>query len=84
MPQGDPYQYLRDAMESMRQFNASEEVDEVHTHEGEKITSMIQSMLADLQKGSEGLMQGKMDPRALSRAMGQIEGGGSPAGGPGY
>ena len=83
MPAGDPYEYLRIALENVRKFNASPEVDEVETESGEKVTSLIQSILSGVQKDSEALMQGKMNPRAISRAYGQIESGGSPGGMPG-
>jgi len=70
MPEGDPYAYLREALENIRAFNANPDVDEVETEQGEKITSLIQSILAGVQKDEEGLMQGKMTPRAMSRSYG--------------
>jgi len=93
MPAGDPYQYLRDALDSIRKFNAAPEVDEVETETGEKVSSLIQSILSGVQKDTEGLMQGKLNPRAIGRAYNQASAGALPAmqapaeepmGGPGY
>lgn len=55
---------------SMVRAYAEQENDEENILTAEKITTMLQQILAAEQKDTEGMLQGKVSPKALRRAYG--------------
>lgn len=49
---------------------AEQEDDEENVLTAEKITTMLQQILAAEQKDTEGMLQGKVSPKSLRRAYG--------------
>ena len=74
-----PLSSLRDALESVRMFNASPEVDEIATEAGEKVSSLIQSMLAGVQRTRRGCSRARSTRERQELAYGQIQSGVLPA-----
>ena len=60
---------LRQAIATVRQYIDSEQDDE-DKMAGEKVTSLLQQILAKQQKEQDGLLQGKMSPGAIRGALG--------------
>jgi len=63
----DNLQFLQDAIESAKHYVDGED-DEVHKQTALQCIAKLQSILAEEQKGSDDLLQGKPNPRALRRA----------------
>lgn len=63
----DPEEYLREALDLVRRYAQSEVTDDIDTERAEKITTLIQQILAEGQRGEQDLMAGKANPRALQR-----------------
>jgi hypothetical protein len=63
----DNLQFLQDAIDAAKQYVDVED-DEVHKQTALQCIAKLQSILADEQKGSDDLLQGKPNPRALRRA----------------
>ena len=59
---------LKSAIDTIRQYQGGEK-DEEDLLTAEKITTLIQQLLAKNQKELDGLMQGKMDPASLRGAL---------------
>ena len=66
---GDITDLIRQALELVRQYAAQEE-SEQGTLDAEKITSLLQGILAQEEKELEGAMQGKASPKMLRSAYG--------------
>ncbi len=66
---GDTVDLIRQALELVRQY-AAEEESEQNTMDAEKITSLLQGILAAEEKELEQAMQGKASPRILRSAYG--------------
>lgn len=81
MPQGNPEEYLREALELVRMYAADPSIDDIDTEAAEKITSLIQGILATGQKEQQDMMQGKLSPRAMSKAYGAATSSMGPLGG---
>ena len=64
---GDVTDLIRQALELVRQYAAQEE-SEQNTLDAEKITSLLQGILAAEEKELEDAMQGKASPRVLRNA----------------
>ena len=60
---------MRQAIATVRQYIDSEQDDE-DKMAGEKVTSLLQQILAKQQKEQDGLLQGKMSPGAIRGALG--------------
>jgi hypothetical protein len=60
---------LKQAIDTIRSYQQGEQ-DEEDLLTAEKITTLIQQLLAKQQKETDGLMQGKLDPAALRGAFG--------------
>ena len=65
--QGDTTDLIRQALELVRQYAQAEE-SEQNTLDAEKITSLLQGILASEEKELEDAMQGKASPRVLRKA----------------
>ena len=65
---GDGVSLLKQAIDTIRQYQGGEK-DEEDLLTAEKITTLIQQLLAKNQKELDGLMQGKMDPASLRGAL---------------
>ena len=63
-----PSDILRDMLALAQQFRDGEEDDE-DLLQIEKVTTLIQQLLANNQKEADGMMQGKMSPRGLRKAL---------------
>lgn len=72
---GDNVEGLRAALDAL-QIYAQEEDDDQHIQTVLKCVAALQAILAEEQKMQDGLMGGKMDPRAIRRATGGSSGGG--------
>lgn len=72
MPADNPEQYLREALDLVRMYAQTANVDETDTLAAEKITSLIQQLLAQGEKNQRDLLQGKMNPAAMQQALGQL------------
>jgi hypothetical protein len=66
---GDGVALLKQAIDTIRQYQGGEK-DEEDLLTAEKITTLIQQLLAKQQKELDGLLQGKADPAALRGALG--------------
>ncbi len=66
---GDTTDLIRQALELVRQY-AAEEESEQNTLDAEKITSLLQGILASEEKELEDAMTGKASPRILRSAYG--------------
>jgi hypothetical protein len=60
---------LKQAIDTVRQYIEGEQ-DEEDRLAGEKVTSLLQQILAKNQKETDGLLQGKMSPAAMRGAFG--------------
>lgn len=65
--ESDPRDLIRQALELVRQYAAQEE-SEQGTLDAEKITTLLQQILASEEKELEQAMQGKASPRMLRSA----------------
>jgi hypothetical protein len=65
----DPLDLLRQALDSVRQFSANPDIDDTETLQAEKITTLIQQLLAGREKNSREMLQGKMPAGALQQAL---------------
>jgi hypothetical protein len=68
-PEGQASELLRSALEEVRQA-AVLLGGEQTTLQAEKITTLIQQILAGFEKDEQDLMAGKMNPQAMMRALG--------------
>lgn len=59
---------IRELLDLAREVAANAD-DDIEAATLEKVTTMLAQILADQQKQDQGLVQGKMDPRALTRAL---------------
>jgi antitoxin component HigA of HigAB toxin-antitoxin module len=66
---GDATELIRQALELVRQYAAQEE-SETGTLDAEKITTLLQSILANEEKELEDAMAGKASPKMLRSAYG--------------
>lgn len=66
---GDHSGLLRDILDMVRQA-AQQADDEQEALTLEKVSTMMQQILAQQEKQDQELMQGKMNPAALRRALG--------------
>ena len=64
---GDAADLIRQALELVRQY-AAQEQSEQGTLDAEKITTLLQQILANEEKELEDAMQGKASPRMLRSA----------------
>lgn len=64
----DGQELLRQAIQVVRQYIESEQDDEDKLA-GEKVTSLLQQILAKQAKEQDDLLQGKMSPRGLRQAL---------------
>ena len=67
-PAADGPQLLRDAIDVIREYLSVEQDDEDKAV-AEQVTTLIQKLLAKQQKEQDGLLQGKMSPGAVRRAL---------------
>ena len=67
-PSGDPAGILRDILDLCREYQNVEQDDE-DLLQIEKVTTLLQQLLANNQKEADGMMQGKMSPRGLRKAL---------------
>lgn len=65
---GDNLQSLRDAIDAAQAYVDGED-DDIHKQTALTCIAKLQSILAEEQKGSDDLLQGKANPRALRRAV---------------
>lgn len=66
---GSALDLIRDALELVRQY-AQQEQSEQNTLDAEKITTLLQGLLAAEEKEMDDAMQGKASPRVLRQAYG--------------
>ena len=66
---GDVLDIIRQALDLIRQY-AQQEQDEQNTLLAEKITTQLQTILANEEKEQMGALQGKASPRLLKQAYG--------------
>jgi hypothetical protein len=66
---GDPVELLRQILDLADEYKSVER-DEEDILVIEKVTSIVQGLLAKNQREDDGMMQGKLTPRALRRAAG--------------
>lgn len=66
---GNALDLIREALELVRQY-AQQEESEQGTLEAEKITTLLQGLLATEEKELDDAMQGKASPRLLRQAYG--------------
>jgi hypothetical protein len=66
-PPADPSELLREMLSLASAYRDSEEDDE-DLLVIEKVGTLIQQLLANQQKESDGMLQGKSSPRAMRRA----------------
>ena len=66
---GDVLDIIRQALDLVRQY-ADQEQDEQNTLLAEKITTQLQTILANEEKEQMGALQGKASPRLLKQAYG--------------
>lgn len=69
-PEGDSgASIVKQIISLVRQY-AEQEEDEQNVLSAEKITTMLQQILANEQKEKDGMLQGKMSPAAMRKAYG--------------
>lgn len=66
---GDGASKIKEIISMVRAY-AEQENDEENILTAEKITTMLQQILAAEQKDAEGMLQGKVSPKALRKAYG--------------
>lgn len=73
-PQADnPEDYLRQALDLVREYAQEHQVDDELTLKAEKITTLIQEILAGSFKEKQDALGGKMSPRVLQQAYSGAE-----------
>ena len=65
--EGDVLEFIRQALEAVRQYAVGEKDDE-NTLRAEKITTLLQEILANEQREIDQALQGKASPRVLRQA----------------
>lgn len=68
-PGGDNLSFLQDAIDAASQYVQGED-DQIHVQTALQCIAKLQSILAEEQKQSDGLLEGKATPRAMRRATG--------------
>lgn len=66
---GDVTDIIREALDLVRQY-ADQEQDEQNILLAEKISTQLQTILANEEKDQMGMLQGKASPRLLKQAYG--------------
>lgn len=62
---------IKDIISQVRSYIEQED-DEENVLTAEKITTMLQQILASEQKEADGMMQGKVSPKALRKAYASV------------